>query len=175
MSAVEVLLLTSQRQAHSRSLTTLIVFLLKQLKAVETKLEERVNTQSAIPRGPKLKGTGSTFKCIGMGHQVDAEWDQERESYERRIEELETELGFQQKEVIRPLQSYKYLIALILHTSLCDVVPVLIPQMCVQVCMLNGKLAGAEQMTRDVLSDLLGVKSDMTNVAVRERAVPVIN
>lgn len=32
--------------------------------------------------------------------------------------------------------------------------------------ILNGKLGAAERMTREVLQDLLGVKSDMTNVAV---------
>lgn len=168
--------MTLRTLEHSRFLIISIVFLLKQLKAVETKLEERVNTQSTIPRGPKLKGTGSTFKCIGMGHQVDAEWDQDRESYEHRIEELETELGLQQKEVTRPLQSCKLLSAPneFAYITL-DLVPVLILQLCVQVYMLNGKLAGAEQMTRDVLSDLLGVKSDMTNVAVQERPVLVID
>lgn len=36
-----------------------------------------------------------------------------------------------------------------------------------QVCMLNEKLSDAERMTCDVLRDLLGVKIDMTNVAVQ--------
>lgn len=40
-----------------------------------------------------------------------------------------------------------------------------------QVCILNGKLAGAERMTYEVLRDLLTVKADMTNVAVSHRKV----
>lgn len=36
-----------------------------------------------------------------------------------------------------------------------------------QICMLNEKLSDAERMTCDVLRDLLGVKIDMTNVAVQ--------
>lgn len=71
----------------------------KQLKAVETKLEERVNSQPTLSKGPKLKGTGSTFACIGMGHQVNSELNAERQMYERRIEELEIELSDQQREV----------------------------------------------------------------------------
>ncbi|XP_024367331.1 kinesin-like protein KIN-12F isoform X4 [Physcomitrium patens] len=101
------------------------------LKAVETKLEERVNSQPTLSKGPKLKGTGSTFACIGMGHQVNSELNAERQMYERRIEELEIELSDQQREA----------------------------------SILNGKLGAAERMTREVLQDLLGVKSDMTNVA----------
>lgn len=38
-----------------------------------------------------------------------------------------------------------------------------------QVCMLNEKLSDAERMTCDVLRDLLGVKIDMTNVAVQNQ------
>lgn len=34
--------------------------------------------------------------------------------------------------------------------------------------MLNSRLAEAESMTHDVLRDLLGVKLDMTSVAVRD-------
>ena len=70
-----------------------------QLRAVETKLEERANSQPTISRGPKLKGTGSTFACIGMGHQVNSELNAERQMYERRIQELEVDLSNQQKEV----------------------------------------------------------------------------
>lgn len=35
--------------------------------------------------------------------------------------------------------------------------------------MLNARLAAAESMTHDVIRDLLGVKLDMTNYAVRLR------
>lgn len=40
-----------------------------------------------------------------------------------------------------------------------------------QVCMLNTRLAAAESMTHDVIRDLLGVKLDMTNYAVRFRLI----
>lgn len=33
--------------------------------------------------------------------------------------------------------------------------------------MLNTRLAEAESMTHDVLRDLLGVRTDMNNIAVR--------
>jgi hypothetical protein len=71
----------------------------KQLKAVETKLEERVNSQPSISRGPKLKGAWSTFACIGKGYQVNSEVNAKRQMYERRIQELEIELSNQQYEV----------------------------------------------------------------------------
>lgn len=35
-----------------------------------------------------------------------------------------------------------------------------------QVCMLETRLAAAENMTHDVIRDLLGVKLDVTNYAV---------
>jgi hypothetical protein len=41
----------------------------------------------------------------------------------------------------------------------------------VQVNILNGRLADAERMTHEVLRDLLGVKADMTNVAVCHRKI----
>nr|XP_024376844.1 kinesin-like protein KIN-12F isoform X2 [Physcomitrium patens] len=69
------------------------------LKTIETVPEEQANSQSKILRGPRLKGTGSTFACIGMGHQVNFELNVERQIYEHRIQELETELINQQNEV----------------------------------------------------------------------------
>lgn len=62
-------------------------------------MEERVNSQPAISRGPKLKGAWSTFACIGKGYQVNTELNGNRQRYERRIQELEIELGNQQHEV----------------------------------------------------------------------------
>lgn len=35
-----------------------------------------------------------------------------------------------------------------------------------EICMLNARLAATENMTHDVIRDLLGVKLDMTNYAV---------
>ena len=69
----------------------------KQLRLVETKLEERVYSQPTISRGSKLKGTGSTFACIGMNHQVNSELNAERQMHERRIQELEIDLSDQQE------------------------------------------------------------------------------
>ncbi|CAK9267106.1 unnamed protein product [Sphagnum jensenii] len=99
------------------------------LKAVEIKLEER-KCQHSTPKAGKLKGTGSTFTCIGMGHQVHSELAEDRISYELRIQELETLLSSQHKEN----------------------------------SMLNDKLVEAEKMTYDVVHDLLGVKSNISNV-----------
>lgn len=70
-----------------------------QFRAVETKLEERVNSQPTISRGLKLKGTGSTFACIGMSHQINSELNAEQQMYERRIQELEIDLSKQHNEV----------------------------------------------------------------------------
>lgn len=42
---------------------------------------------------------------------------------------------------------------------------------CVQVSILTGKLGAAERMTSEVLRDLLGVKADMTNVAVCHKKI----
>lgn len=66
---------------------------------MESKLDERVNSQPSISRGPKLKGAWSTFACIGKGHQVNSEANAKRQMYERRIQELEIELSNQQYEV----------------------------------------------------------------------------
>lgn len=41
----------------------------------------------------------------------------------------------------------------------------------VQVSILTGKLGVAERMTSEVLRDLLGVKTDMANVAVCNRKI----
>lgn len=38
-----------------------------------------------------------------------------------------------------------------------------------QVCLLNTRLAATENMTHDIIRDLLGVKLDMTNYAVSFR------
>ncbi|KAG0606203.1 hypothetical protein M758_9G122000 [Ceratodon purpureus] len=70
----------------------------EKLRAVETKLEG-VNSQHTVPRGPKVRGTGSSFACIGMGHQANSELNVELQMYEHRIQELEVDLSNQQKEV----------------------------------------------------------------------------
>ena len=42
-----------------------------------------------------------------------------------------------------------------------------------QIYMLSTRLAAAESMTHDVIRDLLGIKLDMTNYAVRFRLLPI--
>jgi len=71
-----------------------------QLKAVETKLGERVHSQPSIARGPKLKGAWSTFACIGKGHQMNSEVNASRQMYERRIQDLEIDLSNKHYEVL---------------------------------------------------------------------------
>jgi hypothetical protein len=44
----------------------------------------------------------------------------------------------------------------------------------VQVSILTGKLGAAERMTSEVLRDLLGVKTDMTNVAVCQKDLIIL-
>ena len=43
----------------------------------------------------------------------------------------------------------------------------MVPSLSLQLFMLNARLAAAESMTHDVIRDLLGVKLDMANYAVR--------
>lgn len=68
----------------------------EQIKALDLTLE---GISSTLQKVPKLKGAGATFNCINMAQQVHSELNQERESYESCIRELETALANSQKEV----------------------------------------------------------------------------
>lgn len=68
----------------------------EQIKALDVTLE---GISSTLQKVPKLKGAGATFNCINMAQQVQSELNQERQSYESCIRELETALANSQKEV----------------------------------------------------------------------------
>jgi len=115
---------------------------------------------------PRPRGSGSPFKCIGLGlaQQVKSENVEELTAAKLQIAELESLVVSKQKEVpsasdiFNGSSSFKlsrhYMCAIILN--LCPL----------QIFSLNAKLAGAESMTHDVIRDLLGVKLDMTSYAV---------
>lgn len=150
---------------------------IKQFKALEAMVEQVKPECSAIhitststnkleKNGSKSRGSGSPFKCIGLGlaQQIKSERDEELSAGRQRIEELEALAASRQKEVgsIRLCASF-YAISAILINMHHYISSVLVP---FQIFMLNARLAAAESMTHDVIRDLLGLKLDMTNYAV---------
>lgn len=105
----------------------------------------------------KTRGSGSPFKCIGLGltQQMNSEKDEELTAARSRIEELEAMAARRQKEVSVSPSVKRYLNHRFIYESVS-----------LQIFMLNARLAKAESMTHDVIRDLLGVKLDMTNYAV---------
>lgn len=123
----------------------------------------------------KSRGSGSPFKCIGLGlaQQVKSERDEELSSAKLHIEELEYLAVSRQKEVafdlptwiLQILTVWRYVLVLCPYIY----VPFLDSHLlfwAMQIFALNARLAAAESMTHDVIRDLLGVKLDMTNYAV---------
>lgn len=73
-----------------------------QMQLEENKPVEHIEPQTPprILKGQKVqKGSVSPFACMKMNHQIHLELDEERKSYERRIQELEDVLDNHQNEV----------------------------------------------------------------------------
>ncbi|CAL0331344.1 unnamed protein product [Lupinus luteus] len=122
----------------------------QKFKALEAMIEqvkpEGLSTQSTCvlsnnsdKNATKSRGSGSPFKCIGLGlaQQIKYEKIEELSAANMRIGELESQAVCQQKE---------YLFLLFF-----------------QIFSLKAKLAAADSMTHDVIRELLGVKLDMTS------------
>lgn len=85
----------------------------KQFKALEAMVEQLKQDAPAVPgtylsanklekTGPKSRGSGSPFKCIGLGiaQQIKSEKEEEISAGRYRIEELEALAASRQKEVV---------------------------------------------------------------------------
>ncbi|KAL3621187.1 hypothetical protein CASFOL_036099 [Castilleja foliolosa] len=79
----------------------------KALEAMVEKLKSEVSTTHCTSSPKKLekssskpRGSGSPFKCIGLGLQVKSEKDEELTARKQRIEELETLATSRQKEIL---------------------------------------------------------------------------
>ena len=108
----------------------------------------------------RTRGSGSPFKCMGMGlvQQMKSERDSELASARQRIEELESLAATRQKEVyIFLIFSIKFQIMWIIKSYMAILY---------QIFALNAKLAMSGSMTHDVLRDLLNIKLDMTTYSV---------
>lgn len=159
----------------------------KQFKALESMAEQvrpeghSTHATSSAPNktekyATKSRGSGSPFKCIGLGmaQQIKSEKDEELMAARTRIEELESLALCRQKEVglycfmwwtsdsrTISISIWDKLLALFYHNF------ILFHFLgAMQIFNLNSKLASADSMTHDVLRDLLGVKLDMTTYAV---------
>lgn len=72
------------------------------VNATATKLDKNPSTTTKLDKNPsKSRGSGSPFKCIGLGltHQINSEKDEELTAGRHRIEELEAVAASRQKEV----------------------------------------------------------------------------
>lgn len=131
----------------------------------------------------KSRGSGSPFKCIGLGlaQQIKSERDEELSAARLRIEELESLSVTRQKEVGVTAPNWLLQVVIdILHMFILFYnLHFFSPQysrvfFTLQIFALNAKLAAAESMTHDVIRDLLGVKLDMTTYVVNHVAL-IIN
>lgn len=152
-----------------------IVIFSKQFKALESMAEQvkpegsttHATSSSNKPEkiATKPRGSGSPFKCIGLGlaQQIKSEKVEELDAARQRIEELESLAVCRQKEVAYTfcLSKYSVVFNLALYNSICFFLSIF------QIFSLNARLAAAESMTHDVIRDLLGVKLDMTTYVVR--------
>ena len=118
----------------------------------------------------KPRGSGSPFKCIGIGfvQQMNSEKDEELSAAKQRIVELEGIAVSRQREV-RLLLAFHFFFPTFYYFANLYLL------FCLKIFMLNAKLATTESMTHDVIRDMLGVKMNMTTWAVGIRFVYLIH
>ncbi|KAI3847328.1 hypothetical protein MKW92_005569 [Papaver armeniacum] len=127
------------------------------------------NSMSTKPEkyAVKSRGSGSPFKCIGLGltQQIKSEKDEELTAGRIRIKELEALAVNRQKEVRVLTHRFDFCFCSDTEKSHNSFIILVNFLSFSQIFMLNARLAAAESMTHDVIRDLLGVKLDMTNYA----------
>ncbi|XP_078443721.1 kinesin-like protein KIN-12E isoform X4 [Wolffia australiana] len=135
----------SELMLHSEAQSSLYRQKFQKLEAMvtEAKNNSQTSNHESLPTNKtdsvhaRARSSASPFKCMSsLVQQLNSEKNRRLSQAKIRIEELETLAANRQKQLF-PLQ----------------------------VCMLSARLAAADNMTHDVIRDLLEVKHDMNNYA----------